>query len=775
MDHLPTPAEPIYRPVEVPYLCDQFSVNDAGFWQFPDSQGWDSALLECGLSSGDIISLIRAKKGALTTPPNHFAALLQAWWYFGLLREVLGRDIEVCDFLKRSGPLNSRVITTENLETHLMRLVTQLQGLPPNEAYKRLRNAMDCVDYVHKSVERLAGCLGEHCLFEESNARMRRPISGMRRSADGRISVSDSALDTILNIAETAHDDNRGLSDVFRDSQSQFWARNGREILPEDLELSIGMLGHTLSHAIQMIYRRLGLQAQGPINVSGWYIPDLVRKRLLSSGFCPRVVYRLSMTMKLVGAYLSSLLHFPPEVPSSVSHVDCTMSRCHADYMVDGSYIRSHAETGCSCEVMPEFETSKHVQKILQQGEIPVLRVKKAPNSQEFKIEVLSSRNTSYVAISHVWSDGLGNPDANELFKCQWLRLHHLVDNLVRESKLPTSSTFWIDTICVPVGRGRDTSLRKELRDVAIERMRDTYRQARMVLILDSSLWPLTSDMTDLEFAFRFSYSKWMRRLWTMHEGAVAETIFARIKDGYVPMEILKHKLLQFICDDESILNGRILRSLCVTESITSWSSCMQISFESPQHLFRFVWNESRNRGTKYEEDRYVVIASLLGLRGQQMYAFQRPEDRLKYLFENIAELPSMILFTQGPRIQEPGLRWAPASMDTSMIQFNGDLKPAIRNTAGLMVEFEGVRLLSHPDWGKRFRRSRGWTEKVNSVTADDSGTFAWVVEVEEYNKLNVLYCASFTIHGSEAPIVSESDSLAVLLQPSTVKATDRL
>jgi hypothetical protein len=313
------------------------------------------------------------------------------------------------------------------------------------------------------------------------------------------------------------------------------------------------------------------------------------------------------------------------------------------------------------------------------------------------------------------------------------------------------------------------------LRDVAIERMRDTYRQARMVLILDSSLWPLTSDMTDLEFALRFSYSKWMRRLWTMHEGAVAETIFACIKDGYVPMEILKHKLLQVICDDESILNGRILRSLCVTESITSWSSCMQISFESPQHLFRFVWNESRNRGTKYEEDRYVVIASLLGLRGQHMYAFQRPEDRLKYLFENIAELPSMILFTQGPRIQEPGFRWAPASMDASMIQFIGDLKPAIRNTAGLMVEFEGVRLLSHPDWGKRFRRSRGWTEKVNNVTADESGTFAWVVEVEEHNNLNVLYCASFTIHGSEAPTISESDSLAVLLQPSTVKATDML
>lgn len=193
------------------------------------------------------------------------------------------------------------------------------------------------------------------------------------------------------------------------------------------------------------------------------------------------------------------------------------------------------------------------------------------------------------------------------------------------------SKPFWVDTICVPVAcdrfHGSDGSSRKALHDVAIERMRETHCQethcqADAVLVLDSSLLPLASDVTNIEFALRFSHSKWMRHLWTTHEGAVARRTVARIKNGYVSTQTLSHNLLQTIENDQSALSGRILQSLCVSESVTSWTSCMQVSFEEPQHLFRFAWNESSNRGTKYEEDRYVVIASWLGLPGQKMYAF---------------------------------------------------------------------------------------------------------------------------------------------------------
>lgn len=123
-----------------------------------------------------------------------------------------------------------------------------------------------------------------------------------------------------------------------------------------------------------------------------------------------------------------------------------------------------------------------------------------------------------------------------------------------------------------------------------------------------------------------------------------------------------------------------------------------------------------------------------------------------------------MILFTSGPRIEQPGFRWTPASLDALVIDFLTDLKPAVRDASGLVVEFESIRLHSRPGWGRRFRRSRYWTEQLDKRTAAGHGTCSWLVEVEEHNKPNALYCASFLINNSEAPTVSNTDSLTVIL-----------
>ncbi len=76
-----------------------------------------------------------------------------------------------------------------------------------------------------------------------------------------------------------------------------------------------------------------------------------------------------------------------------------------------------------------------------------------------------------YVAISHVWSDGLGNPNHNSLPFCQIKRLQELVQESTGKP-LP----FWIDTICVP--------LEERLRGKAIANMAKVYRSAAAVLVL---------------------------------------------------------------------------------------------------------------------------------------------------------------------------------------------------------------------------------------------------------------------------------------------------
>jgi hypothetical protein len=77
---------------------------------------------------------------------------------------------------------------------------------------------------------------------------------------------------------------------------------------------------------------------------------------------------------------------------------------------------------------------------------------------------------TPYVAISHVWADGLGNPASNGLPRCQLDKLFALLGDLINPStfasiRFKKSSTiqralwnrtsrryFWMDTFCIPVG-----------------------------------------------------------------------------------------------------------------------------------------------------------------------------------------------------------------------------------------------------------------------------------------------------------------------------------
>lgn len=95
-------------------------------------------------------------------------------------------------------------------------------------------------------------------------------------------------------------------------------------------------------------------------------------------------------------------------------------------------------------------------------------------------IQVLSTTpKDRYVAISHVWSDGLENPNANALLTCQVKQIFRLVNNLYCTSR--ESIAFCIDTLCCPVELS-------SARARAIILMRETYQSANKVLVLDSYL-----------------------------------------------------------------------------------------------------------------------------------------------------------------------------------------------------------------------------------------------------------------------------------------------
>lgn len=163
----------------------------------------------------------------------------------------------------------------------------------------------------------------------------------------------------------------------------------------------------------------------------------------------------------------------------------CSPFKCRYTQLKDETYQTQHVFgcTGCHDIVADSAELCE----ILEKGSIPFILSIDDKDENETIAFVEAEPWMSYVAISHVWSDRLGNPYQNALPKCQLVRLSDMVRRL--DGQYSNIILFWIDTICIPP----DSSGMKQAQDLAIPLMRKTYEEATSVLVLDSWLFTTTS------------------------------------------------------------------------------------------------------------------------------------------------------------------------------------------------------------------------------------------------------------------------------------------
>ena len=163
-----------------------------------------------------------------------------------------------------------------------------------------------------------------------------------------------------------------------------------------------------------------------------------------------------------------------------------------------------------------------------------LLRERRALVAEDRTIECLP-----YIAISHVWSQGLGNRHNNAVFLCQLQRLQRYANRLVPPAHRPVP--MWVDTICVP--------LEADARMEAIKTMDTVYQNALAVLVVDQTLidFDLASAMEkgkernigtqsgpegwQIELLMRIKASPWAQRLWTYNEAFLAQQLF--FQTGY--------------------------------------------------------------------------------------------------------------------------------------------------------------------------------------------------------------------------------------------------
>ncbi|KAF2145871.1 uncharacterized protein K452DRAFT_304894 [Aplosporella prunicola CBS 121167] len=288
-----------------------------------------------------------------------------------------------------------------------------------------------------------------------------------------------------------------------------------------------------------------------PFLPNGWnQLPDndQYSRQFVENGWCPHQIQEIedSYTTEVV-SYLSNLRR---NGFRRIDHRSCGQSpRCVASNVNMDNYLTRHIRSDCQC---PTVGTSyDHIISIIQSGGVPLVSVVEVGGHMALHVEPRTAQSR-YTAISHVWSDGLGNPSANALPHCQLKYIATCLKNMPRKTgernvlgvgpvlidwgrqnfstSGRSSPLFWIDTLCIPV-RDRDRHLRLQ----AINQMASIYAAAVQVLVLDAELQQTrTNHIHASELLARIVFSAWMNRSWTYQEGVLARACVYQFADAAI-------------------------------------------------------------------------------------------------------------------------------------------------------------------------------------------------------------------------------------------------
>lgn len=139
---------------------------------------------------------------------------------------------------------------------------------------------------------------------------------------------------------------------------------------------------------------------------------------MIKSEWCPWEVMKSRFTGGYVDtiAYLLQLNRGKPTWDNR-THLECKLTECVAHNIDESNYLMRHVTEGCGCDhIQADVE---QLCTVIKDGGIALVKI--TPDEDAgFKIEIVRKRTgRQYVAISHVWSDGMGNPKGNSLPNCQ--------------------------------------------------------------------------------------------------------------------------------------------------------------------------------------------------------------------------------------------------------------------------------------------------------------------------------------------------------------------
>lgn len=421
--------------------------------------------------------------------------------------------------------------------------------------------------------------------------------------------------------------------------------------------------------------------------IHGWKIPaaKAIKYRMDERGWCPARVTDFSCK------FAGSTLHFLSGLPLSiqVSHAECIASRCIAYNIDESCYVPQHQDS-CSRTICSLTElSSAAVASIIEDDfGVPLVSCSISGNGTlEAKITRAAS-GLNYVAISHVWSGGLGNPSRNGLPKCQVKHLRDRIISLRSKSLRPfgvkniatlnKQILLWMDTFCIPVG-----NTYSEARKKAISSMAEIYSGASAVLVLDSELQRISfTEMAAEQVLAHLLCSPWMSRCWTLQEASLSSSWYVDFEDGAVNMINIMDRLLRRSKVEFLIRHGRLESSMkraLVQELSSSLVDMGEVRYKRrgrysrseiwnlkqleplQAYVFAMTWNNFLGRTTSKPEDLHHILATLEDIRVNSIQDLPI-RDRMKSILKCHASLPIDLLFCPCERMrnEDPLNAWVP-------------------------------------------------------------------------------------------------------------------
>ncbi|KAF4633185.1 hypothetical protein G7Y89_g4939 [Cudoniella acicularis] len=239
---------------------------------------------------------------------------------------------------------------------------------------------------------------------------------------------------------------------------------------------------------------------------------------------CKGDVYRFYQRLSSTTLYFISALG--QQVPSR-DHLSCKGFNFQVTQVTNFIYVPKHVTADRPCKLIMVKE--ELLNEAVSGGSIPVIFMDDKSNIHVGKVPIAVSKDRSYVALSHIWADGLGNPMGNVIHLCQAKKLQQSANDVAtqywkarRQPRPEVPTLWWMDTLCVP-------ATEEGAKTMTINAMGKVYKNAMAVLVLDAEYGGMAG--ISLERAVGIAASPWWTRLWTIQEGAFAKEPYFQFRD----------------------------------------------------------------------------------------------------------------------------------------------------------------------------------------------------------------------------------------------------